>query len=162
MGKVSYQLKRKIWSFNKSYDIFDEAGDTVFQVVGKPFSWGNKLSLLNIDGEEILKIKQTMAAWKATYELIEGDMLVAILEKEFSWFKRRFTLDIPGPNDYTIKGDFWAHEFTFERSGETVARVSKDIFKMSDTYGVRIREEEDHELILATVVVVNLICAAHS
>lgn len=159
MGQVSYQLKRKIWSLNKTYHILDKSGEPIFQIIGKPFSWGNNLSFQNMEGEEILKIKQTMITWMPKYELIEGDMVIAVLEKEFSWLKKRFTLDIPGPNDYTIHGDFWEHEFSFDRFDKSVANVSKDIFKMADTYGVSIDEEEDHELILATVAVVNLICA---
>jgi len=163
MGQVSYQLKRKIWSLNKTYHILDQSGQAVFQIIGKAFSWGNNLSFQNMEGKEILKIKQTLITWMPKYELIEGDMVIAILQKEFSWLKKRFTLDIPGPNDYTIQGDFWEQEFSFDRFGKSVANVSKEIFKMADTYGVSIDEEEDHELILATVAVVNLICSdAHS
>ncbi|MFK7926261.1 MAG: LURP-one-related/scramblase family protein [Bacteroidia bacterium] len=151
-----------MWSLNKTYNILNQSGEAIFQIIGKPFSWGNNLSFQNMEGEEILKIKQTLLTWMPKYELIEEDVVVAVLEKEFSWFKKRFTLDIPGPNDYTIQGDFWEHEFSFDRFGKSVASVSKDIFKMADTYGVSITEEEDHELILATVAVVNLICASQN
>ena len=78
--------------------------------------------------------------------------------KEWSWFKSKFTLDVPGPNDYEITGSFWEREYTFERRGRVVASVSKRFFSLSDTYGVDIINGEDDVTILATCVVVDLVC----
>jgi uncharacterized protein YxjI len=78
--------------------------------------------------------------------------------KEFTWFKSKFTLDVPGPNDYEITGSFWEHEYSFSRQGRTVASVSKKLFALTDTYGIDIVSGEDDVAILATAVVVDLVC----
>ena len=78
--------------------------------------------------------------------------------KEFSWFNSSFTLDVPGPNDYSITGSFWEHEYEFQRHGEIVARVSKRYFSWTDTYGIEVVDGEDVLAILATCIVIDLIC----
>ncbi|MGZ0169318.1 MAG: LURP-one-related/scramblase family protein [Planctomycetales bacterium] len=84
--------------------------------------------------------------------------MFAEVVKEFTWFKSKFTLDVPGPNDYEITGSFWEHEYSFSRQGRTVASVSKKLFALTDTYGIDIVSGEDDVAILATAVVVDLVC----
>ena len=44
------------------------------------------------------------------------------------------------------------------RQGREVARVSKAYFSWSDTYGIDIDDDEDDITILATAVVIDLVC----
>jgi uncharacterized protein YxjI len=55
-------------------------------------------------------------------------------------------------------GDFLDREYAFERGGSEVARVSKRWFALTDTYGVEIADGEDDVLILASSVVIDMIC----
>ncbi len=59
-------------------------------------------------------------------------------------------------DDLEAKGDF--HEYAFTRAGRSVATVSKQWFSWSDTYGVDIAEGEDEVLILASSVVIDMVC----
>ena len=68
------------------------------------------------------------------------------------------TIDVPGPNDYTISGSFWEHEYAFERGGAIVAHVSKELSSWTDTYGIDVVDGEDDVAILATCVVIDLVC----
>ncbi len=155
---MRYKLKQKFWSFGDDYSILDENDRTVFQVHGKPFSWGSNLSLMDANGQEVAHIKQKLFSLKPRFEIYKGGELFAEVVKEFSWFKQKFLLDVPGPNDYTIDGSFWEHEFAFHRMGREVARVSKKAWAASDTYGIDIVENEDDVSILATCVVIDLVC----
>jgi len=79
----------------------------------------------------------------------------------FTLFRCRFTVDVPGPDDYEAQGDFMDMEYTFSRAGEgQVAEVSKRWFSWSDTYGVDISDGEDDVLILASTVVIDMVCHA--
>jgi len=49
-------------------------------------------------------------------------------------------------------------EYTFSRAGETIAEVSKRWFSFTDTYGVDISEGQDDVLILASTVVIDMVC----
>jgi uncharacterized protein YxjI len=82
-----------------------------------------------------------------------------VVKKElFTFFKCRFTVDVPGPGDLEAQGDFMDMEYTFERGGRIVAEVSKRWFAFSDTYGVDVAPGEDDVLLLASTVVIDMIC----
>jgi uncharacterized protein YxjI len=87
------------------------------------------------------------------------DRVVAVVKKQlFTLFRCKFTVDVPGPDDLEAAGDFLEHEYGFERQGREVARVSKRWFSWTDTYGVDISAGEDDVLILATAVVIDMVC----
>jgi uncharacterized protein YxjI len=46
----------------------------------------------------------------------------------------------------------------FERLGKPVARVSKEFFSWGDSYGIDIIPDEDDITILATAVVIDMVC----
>ncbi|HEU0011466.1 MAG TPA: hypothetical protein VFT34_16725 [Verrucomicrobiae bacterium] len=54
------------------------------------------------------------------------------------------------------------HEYSFTRHDREVAQVSKRWFAWTDTYGVDIAEGEDDVLILATAVVIDMVCHQES
>lgn len=156
---MQYQLRQKILAWGDDFTIRDGSGDPVYFVDGKVFSWGDKLSFQDYSTrEEVAFISQKMLSIKPRYEIHRDGALFAHVVKEWSWFKAKFTLDVPGPNDYEITGSFWDREYTFERRGRVVASVSKRFFSLTDTYGVDIIAGEDDVTILATCVVVDLVC----
>ncbi|MCA9665296.1 MAG: LURP-one-related family protein [Myxococcales bacterium] len=152
-----YMLRHKLWSARDRFTIDTESGPA-FQLVGKVFSWGDDLSMQDMHGNEVARVEQKVLSMRPTYRLLRDGEEYARIIKEWSWFKKKFTLDVPGPNDYFITGSFWDHEFVFEREASVVARVSRDLWQLDDVYGVQIDEGEDDVAILATVVVIDLIC----
>ena len=155
---MRYQLKQKIWSWGNDFQINDSNGDPIFRVDGHVFSWGDKLSFQDMQGNELAFISQKLLTFMPKYELYRNGELFAEIIKEFTWFKSQFTLDVPGPNDYEIEGSFWEYEYKFNRSGRNVASVSRAYWSWSDTYGVDIIDGEDDIAILATVVIIDLVC----
>ena len=153
---MNYQLKKRVWSWDNTYDINSSNGELAFQVIGKYFSWGHNLTIHDATGAEVATIEQRLMSFMPTYYLNRRGSLFAEIRKKFSWFKKTFELDIPGPNDYTIEGSFWDYEYYFYRRGQAVAQVSKAFWSWSDTYGVEIVDGEDDLSILATMVVIDL------
>jgi uncharacterized protein YxjI len=160
---MRYVLRQKFWSWGDDFTIRDEQGQDVFLVDGRAFSWGDKLSFQDMNGRELAFIRQKMLSWGPTYEIERDGQLLAVVKKElFTLFRCRFTVDVPGPDDLEASGDFLDHEYTFERGGETVAGVSKQWFNWTDTYGVEIADREDALLILASAVVIDMVCHQES
>ena len=151
-------MKQKLWCMGDDFTIKDQSGKDVFLVDGKAFSLGDKLSFQDMSGSELAFISQKLLSFKKTYELHRSGTLFATVVKELSLFKSKFTVDVPGPNDYEVKGNFTAHEYAFIRSGQQVANVSKQFFSWADTYGVDILNGEDDITILATAVIIDLVC----
>ena len=156
---MRYVLRQKILSFGDDFMIRNEQGEQVYFVDGKAFSIGDKLSFQDNAGRELAYIRQKLLAWGPTYEVSRGGVLQAVIKKKlFTLFHCRFTVDVPGPDDLEAKGSFFDFEYEFTRQGQTVARVSKKWFKLADTYGVDIVESEDDVLILASAVVIDMVC----
>ena len=154
---MRYRMREKIWSLGDRFTIQDADGRDVFAVHGKVFSWGDKLSFQDMEGREVAYIEQKLLSWKPRYEVYRDGAPFAEVVKEFTFLRDRYTVDVPGPNDYTVKGDFWEHEYTFERGGATVARVSKKLWSWTHDYGIDVVDGEDDVAILATCVVIDLV-----
>jgi uncharacterized protein YxjI len=156
---MRYLMKQKLFCFGDDFTIKDEAGNDVFFVDGKVFSLGDKLSFQDLNGNELAFIQQKLLSWGPTYEIYRDGELAAVVKKElFTFFNCRFTVDVPGPDDYEAQGNFTDMEYTFTRGGGQVAEVSKRWFAFSDTYGVDIADGEDDVLILASTVVIDMVC----
>jgi len=160
---MRYVMRQKLLSLADNFTIKNEQEQDVFLVKGKVFSFGDKLSFQDLAGNELVFIDQRLLNWSATYELWKGDELLAVVKRElFSFIHHRFTVDVPGPNDLEAEGDFLDHEYTISRGGSVVATVSKRWFSWADTYGIEIADGEDDVLVLATAVVVDMVCHDHN
>ena len=156
---MRYLMKQKLFAWGDDFVIRDDHERDVFLVDGKAFSIGKQLRFLDLEQRELAFIKQRLLAWGPTYEIYRNGELVAEVKKElFTFFRCRFTVDVPGPDDLEAEGDFIEHEYVFRRGDSEVARVSKQWFSWSDTYGVDIRPGEDDVLILASTVVIDMAC----
>lgn len=158
---MRYLMKQKLFSWGDDFTIRNAAGEDVFFVDGKAFSFGDKLSFQDMQKNELAFIRQKLMSWGPTYEITRNGELAAVVKKQlFTLFHCKFTVDVPGPDDLEAQGDFLDMEYTFRRGDQTVAEVSKRWFTFSDTYGVDVGQGEDHVLILASTVVIDMVCHA--
>lgn len=156
---MRYVMRQKFWAWGEDFIIRDENGTDIFLVDGRAFSWGDKLSFQDMHGNELAFIRQKLLSWGPTYEIERDGKLAAVVKKElFTFFRCRFTVDVPGPDDLEAQGDFLDHEYTLECSGRTAAQVSKRWFSWTDTYGIDVASGEDDVLILASAVVIDMVC----
>jgi uncharacterized protein YxjI len=156
---MRYVMKQKLFSWGDDFAIKDDQGQDVFFVDGRAFSIGDKLSFQDMAGNELAFISQKLLAWGPTYEIYRGSELVAVVKKHlFTLFRCKFTVDGPGPDDLEAEGNFLDHEYSFSRAGRPVAAVSKQWFSWTDTYGVEVADGEDDVLILASSVVIDMVC----
>jgi len=156
---MRYVMKQKLFCWGDDFAIKDDQGRDVFFVDGKAFSIGEKLSFQDMGGNELAFISQKLLAWGPTYEIYRGSELAAVVKKHlFTFLNCKFTVDVPGPDDLEAEGNFLDHEYRFTRGGRIVATVSKQWFSWTDTYGVEIADGEDDVLILASTVVIDMVC----
>ena len=156
---MRYVMRQKLLSLADNFTIKNEQEQDAFLVKGKLFSFGDKLSFQDLAGNELVFIDQRLLNWSPTYELWKQGELLAVVKRElFSFIHHRFTVDVPGPNDLEAEGDFLDHEYMITRGGSVVATVSKRWFSWADTYGIEVADGEDDVLVLATAVVVDMVC----
>ena len=154
-------MKQKLFSWGDDFYIRDEEGRDIFLVDGKALSFSDQLTFRDLAGGELAFIRQKLLSWGPTYEIYRNGELAAVVKKElFTFFNCRFTVDVAGPDDLEATGNFTDHAYVFTRGDRTVATVSMEWFSFSDTYGVDVAEGEDDVLILASTVVIDMVCHA--
>lgn len=154
---MRYFVRQKLISFGDDFTIRDVEGRDCYFVDGKALT--DKLSFQDMKGKELAYIEQRDDLHRATFEIHrDGAMFARVTAPTISIEQCHFHVDVPGPDDYDARGDFREHEFEFVRRGRPVAKITRKHFSLTDHYVVDIEEGEDTVLLLASTVVIDLIC----
>ena len=152
-----YVIKERFFDVGDDFDITDDSGRLVLHVDGKVLSLRDKLVIEDPHGAEVASVHRQLIALRPTYQIeIGGEKAAEVRKKLFTPFREKFTIDLPGDDDLTMSGDLFDHEYTVERDGREVASVSKRWLSIRDSYAVRIADNENHVLILAAVLALEL------
>ena len=155
---MRYIMREQIFALGDDFTVTDDQGRDRFIVDGKVFSFGHKLIMRDMSGNEMATIHQHLLSLRPSYAITRGGTEIGEVSKKLlTILHERFTVDIPGPDDLDVTGDILDHEYTFTRRGQIVAQVSKAWVVLRDTYGVEVAAGEDDVLILASAVVIDLV-----
>jgi uncharacterized protein YxjI len=69
-------------------------------------------------------------------------------------FRDHLKVDLEGGGEFKIKGNLTDHEYEIKGDHGKVAEISKKWFRVRDTYGVEIAQDQDDALVLAITVAV--------
>lgn len=156
---MRFQLQQRFWSLGDDFIIRDGDGIDRYQVDGRAFSFGNKLSFQDMAGHQLAFIRQRLLAWGEAYEIERpGETPTSVKKEHFTFFTCKFAADGPGTNDYEASGDFLDHEYEIRNQHGVVATISKRWFSWTDSYGVEVAEGADVVMLLAIAVVIDLVC----
>ncbi len=145
-------FKEKMFSWFDSYDVYNMHGDTVFTVKGQP-SWGHCFKIFNANNIEVGIVKQKILSFLPCFEIYNGEQYVGSIKREFSFFKPKFSIDFKG---WGVNGNFfeWDYEIV-DRSGLTVATVSKELLNWTDTYSIDVFNDNDALYALMLVIAID-------
>lgn len=145
-------FKQRFFSWFDSYDIYDEAGNTVYVVKGE-LSWGHLLRIYDAAGNDLGMIKEKVLTWLPKFEMYLGERYIGCISKEFSFFKPRYNIDC---NGWQISGDWLEWDYTIQgSSGQTVATVSKEIWNWTDTYAIDVSDPQHALCVLMMVLAID-------
>lgn len=152
MKIVKLLFKQRLFSWFDSYDIYDEAGNTVFIVKGE-LSWGHLLRIYDVFGNEIGCIKEKVFTWLPKFEMYIGNSYAGCIRKEFSFFKPKFNIDY---NGWRVEGDWLEWDYSIVNSeGYGVAYVTKEVWNWTDTYVIDVRDPGDALCALMLVLAID-------
>ncbi len=145
-------FKQRFFSWFHAYDIYDDAGNTVYTVKGQP-SWGHCLKIYDTADREVGTVKQRILTFTPCFEIYYGDTYAGEISKEFAFFRNSYNIDFKG---WHVEGDLFEWDYTIEDgAGNTVASVSKELFRMTDTYVIDVRRSEDALCALMLVLAID-------
>ena len=145
-------FKQRLFSWFDSYDIYDEAGHTIYVVKGQ-LSWGHCLKIFDSNGHELGTIQQKILSFLPKFEIYLENRYIGFIKKEFSFFKPRYYIDY---FDWDIEGDFMEWDYRiFNRNKTTIATISKQLWNLTDTYELDIVQQVDALGILMLVLAID-------
>lgn len=145
-------FKQRFFSWFDSYDIYNEAGETVYTVKGQ-LAWGHCLKVYDSAGREIAMVHEHVFSFLPKFEIHIGNNYAGCIRKEFSFFRPKFQIDY---NRWQIKGDFFEWDYSiFSPSGQTIATVSKQPWNWTDTYVIDVLDPKDALSALMLVLAVD-------
>lgn len=117
-------FKQRFFSWFDSYDIYDEAGNTIYEVKGQ-LSWGHCLKIYDASGREVGTVKERVFTFMPKFELYIGDRYVGCINREFTFFKPRYNIDC---NGWSVEGSFLEWDYSiYSNTGSIIASVSKQL-----------------------------------
>jgi uncharacterized protein YxjI len=152
-------MKQEFWCLGDDFVIRDEQGNSCYQVDGSAFSFGHKLSFQDMEGREVATIRERLLSWGPSYEIgLSGQGITTVSKEHFTFFYCKFEIDGPGPQDYEADGDFLDHEYKIKGRDGIAAEITKRWFSLTDSYGIEVADDSNPVLMLATAVVIDLVC----
>lgn len=145
-------FKQRFFSWFDSYDIYNEAGETVYVVKGQ-LSWGHCLKMFDACGEELGTVKERVLTFLPAFELYLGQSYIGCISKELTLFRPKYDIDC---NGWHVEGDFLEWDYNIlNAAGQKVAIVSKELFHWTDTYSIEVSDPQDALCALMLVLAID-------
>jgi uncharacterized protein YxjI len=150
----TFRMREKIMAIGDDYWIEDDDGNKVYKVNGKAARLRETFILEDANGAELSKIQEKKLTVRDKMTIERGGTK-ATVRKRLVGIRDHFIIDVEGGEDLKAHGNVVDHEYEIERDGDTVAKVSKKWFRVRDSYGVQLAQDQDVPLILAITVCVD-------
>ncbi len=145
-------FKQRLFSWFDSYDIYNEAGQTVYTVKGQ-LAWGHCLKIFDASGNELGTVKERVLTFLPKFEIYLKDQYIGCIQKEFSFFTPKFHIDC---NGWQVEGNFFEWDYTvLDGYGQSVATVSKQLLNWTDTYMLDIVNPQNALCVLMLVLAID-------
>ena len=145
-------FKQKFFSWFDSYDVYNEAGQTVYTVKGQ-LAWGHCLKIYDARGAEVGTVRERILTWLPKFEMYLADRYIGCISKEFTFFRPKFNIDC---NGWQVDGDWfeWDYEI-LDGTGRFIANVSKELWNFTDTYVLDVHNPQDALCVLMLVLAID-------
>ncbi|MDD6060541.1 MAG: LURP-one-related family protein [Ruminococcus sp.] len=145
-------FKQRVFSWLDSYDVYDEYGNTVFTVKGK-LSWGHLLKIYDANRNEVGTVKEKLLTLLPKFEMYFGEEYIGSICKEFTFLTPKYNIDY---NGWHVEGSWLEWDYSIvDYTGIKVASVSKEIWRLTDTYVINVKDPHDAIYALMLVLAID-------
>ena len=133
-------FKQRFFSWFDSYDIYNEAGGTVYVVKGQ-LSWGHCLKIFDAQGAEVGTVQERVLTFLPKFEIYLGTRYMGCISKELSFLTPHYNIEC---NGWHVDGNFLEWDYRIvDALGQQVASISKELLHLTDTYVIDVRDPAD-------------------
>lgn len=145
-------FRQRLFSWFDSYDIYDEAGNTVFVVKGR-LDWGHRLEIYDGMRNHLGTVREKVITFLPRFEMYIGDRYIGNIQKELTLLRPKFSLDC---NGWQVSGDMFAWNYEVnDPVGRPVMTARKQVLRMTDTYEIDVVNPADALLSLMIVLAID-------
>ena len=155
----NYLIRKKLIALGDDFWVEDEDGERIFHVDGKVARLRDTFVIETPDGQELVKIvERRLSLHKSLVVERQGQELATVSKALLNPLRDTFRVEIVGGGVLVAKGDLFDHEFEIAwENGAPMARVSKRLFTVRDSYGLSVEPQQDVVLALAIAVCIDAI-----
>lgn len=160
-----FLLQEKLFSIRDKVKIMGVDKEELGIFTSKIISIGKHYRMYTIDDQEnaILTVKEKAISMRSTYSFFKGEKddtnLIGKLKAKLIAIKPKYWFEDPDENKlFTMKGNIWQLKYKIYLEDRMVAEISKKLWKIKDTYGVRLDQSLDDDsamLVLGIVVMLH-------
>ncbi|MFF3012861.1 LURP-one-related/scramblase family protein [Streptomyces sp. NPDC057939] len=153
---MKYLVRDKVLAIGDDYWIEDEDGRHAFLVDGKALRLRDTLELKDPDGRILLTLREKLFSLRDAMTLERDDRRLAVIRrKRLSLLRHHHRVTLVEGTELDVSGRIAEREFKIEYAGELLALVSRQWYRIRETYAVDvIREDADAALLIAVAVCV--------
>ena len=157
---VSMKLlfRQKAFTFFSSYNIFDESGKDIFFIKGKA-GLVPKFEIQDAHHHLLGMIMSVPFKLVPHYAIYKNNIKVGEIIKSITFFKPKLELTHKG---WRIDGNYMGWDYTIKDNNDhIIATISKELFKLTDTYSIDVVRREDALDAVLVVVAIDAIKASN-
>lgn len=156
---MRYLVQERIFSFTNDFWIEDEGGNQVFFVDGKALSLRETFELKDASGNLLIRIRKKLFAMRDTMEIEDERGVAATVRRAFfSPLRHRYEINLADGERLAAVGNFADKDWELtDGNGQVVGRISRQWFRIRDTYGVEVAPGANDPLIIAIAVCIDRI-----
>ena len=151
-----FVMKKKILSLREHYDFEDISGAKLGEVDGNFFQLPAKFLIVDTHGLELMHLEGKVLSLRHQFTIYSptGEALGTMKRKIAKLVGEEFWLEKDGVEFMRIFGNFTEHDYQMEVNGVPVASVHKKWVSVIDQFGVSIKGEIDHRVVIGAVIVI--------
>ncbi|MFK0046956.1 LURP-one-related/scramblase family protein [Streptomyces sp. NPDC090741] len=153
---MKYLVRDKMLALGDDYWIEDENGRHAFLVDGKALRVRDTLELKDPDGQILITLREKLFSLRDAMTLERDERRLAVIRrKRLSLLRNHYLVTLVEGTELDVSGRLLDREFKIEYEGELLALISRQWYRIRETYAVDvIREDADAALLIAVAVCV--------
>ncbi|MFF3860611.1 LURP-one-related/scramblase family protein [Streptomyces sp. NPDC002209] len=153
---MKYLVRDKMLAVGDDYWIEDEDGRHAFLVDGKALRFRDTLELKDPDGQILITLREKLLRLRDAMTLERDERRLAVIRrKRLSLLRNHYLVTLVEGTELDVSGRLLDREFKIEYEGELLALISRQWYRIRETYAVDvIREDADAALLIAVAVCV--------
>ncbi|KTG09541.1 hypothetical protein AUR64_13545 [Haloprofundus marisrubri] len=150
-------MTQRLVSVGDDYVVENQVGVAVFEVDGKALRLRETLKMTDLGAGDEYRIQERVARARETMTVEKnGERAATIHKAVVSPIRDRFSVSVPGMPTTLVVGNVLDYEYRMVRDGERIAEISKDWFRLRDSYGIEVAPETDAGVLIACTVALDM------